>query len=181
MNQRQVVLTVASVLTLVAALWTAWTTQDEPLSAVSLPTRPGQVPPAASAAMSSPMVPDDALRAQERVAWPPLGAEQRAVWGVVAEASVPQAFVPPPMPSLAPFPEVAPLPPQAPDFPYRLMGGFDDGAARQAFLDGAGRSLVVKVGAVIDGEWRIERIDETQVVMLWIPGNQPKTIAYTSP
>lgn len=78
--------------------------------------------------------------------WPAAPAAALAAWqGPLAP--------PPPVPatrSAAPAAQAA-----GPVFPYRWIGQLDDGGAPQVLLASAQRSVAVRLGATLDGRWRL--------------------------
>ena len=77
-----------------------------------------------------------------------------------------------------PPPPAAPPQPQAPAFPYQLIGRLDDGPQTQALLAGAQRTLAAKAGDLLDGQWRVDRVEADAVHLTWLPGKLPQTIGY---
>lgn len=86
-------------------------------------------------------------------------------------------------PPPAPLPEVvsiAPPPPMAPLFPHAWVGRFNDPASR-AIVSGADSTWVVAVGDVIDGQWRVDQIQERQMSLTYLPLQQRQTVAMKAP
>jgi hypothetical protein len=52
-------------------------------------------------------------------------------------------------------PPTAPVQTAGPAFPYRWIGQLDDGGAPQVLLASAQRSVGVRLGATLDGRWRL--------------------------
>ncbi len=126
--------------------------------AASLPAQPTAETPAAPA----------------RSPWPAAPAAALAAWGQAPAA-------PPP----APTPAAAEGPPPVPKFPYSFIGRLDDGAeptsasttgtaaiASTVLLGGTQRSLGVRVGDVLDGQWRVDRITRSALHLTWLPTGQ---------
>lgn len=71
--------------------------------------------------------------------------------------------------------------PTAPPFPHEWVGRFQDRQAsrwiQRAVLSGARRTLVVKAGDVIEGQWRVDGIQERTMTVTYLPLNQPQTVA----
>jgi hypothetical protein len=59
--------------------------------------------------------------------------------------------------------------------PYSFLGRLDDGTAK-VFLQRGERLYAVSVGDVIDGQYRLERVDPAQLVLVYLPLNIPQTI-----
>jgi len=108
--------------------------------------------------------------APKREPWAPI--ESVAAWS-------PPPPPPPPPPPVAVVTSPAPPPaPVAPSFPYQLIGRLDSGGVSQALMSGDYRSLSVKAGDVIDGQWRIDRVNANSVSMTWLPAKLPQTIQF---
>ncbi|MDC8785702.1 hypothetical protein [Roseateles koreensis] len=109
--------------------------------------------------------------------WTPV---QREPWADAREAQF-AAWSPPPPPAppvVAKGPPPPPPPPVAPPFPYQVMGRLVDGVEAQVFLVSANRSIAVKVGDVVDAQWRVENISEQGALkLLWLPGRLTQTMA----
>ena len=97
-------------------------------------------------------------------------AGQLKGWG----PSLPPA--PPPQKSIKRIAE-APPPPQAPRFPHAWVGRFND----MAVVSGPQQTWVMAAGDVIEGKWRIDRVDETQIQMTYLPLKQAQTVAMKTP
>ena len=76
-----------------------------------------------------------------------------------------QSWQPPPPPQ-APVPAVEPGPPP---FPYPYLGGLTDDAGRTAFFSRGDRVLAVRSGANIDGQYRVDHLDETSMTLTYLP------------
>lgn len=102
--------------------------------------------------------------------WPAASAAALLAWGA------PRAVMPAPRPAVAAGPAAAPDRPRAPPFPYQWIGTLDDGRGAQALLGGPLRGASVRAGQVLDGQWRVERVGERQLDLLWLPGEQGVTV-----
>ena len=80
--------------------------------------------------------------------WPAAPAAALAAW----QGPPPPA---PPPPTLAMRPVVPAASAAGPVFPYRWIGQLDDGGAPQVLLASAQRSVAVRLGATLDGRWRL--------------------------
>lgn len=80
--------------------------------------------------------------------WPAPPATALAAW------QGPHA--PPQAPAPAARPAAAAASAAAPVFPYRWIGQLDDGGTPQVLLAGAQRSVGVRLGATLDGRWRLQ-------------------------
>ena len=128
-------------------------------------------PPRTATLATEPAAPTD---------WQPV---KRRVW---ADAPVAQfaAWAPPPPPAPPPAPRVekvvAPPPPApvAPPFPYQIIGSLSEGQQMQAFLASPTRSLNVRVGEVIDGQWRVDAVSASGLALTWLPAQIKQQIAF---
>lgn len=118
----------------------------------------------------------------------------RAVRSIRAQA---EALPPPsPMTSAAPTAWAAALPPPppapkaaaniqplAPPFPHQWVGRFDDEpvgghkALRRAVISGPVSTWVAREGDVIEGQWRIDQIQERLMRLTYLPLQQSQTVA----
>jgi hypothetical protein len=92
------------------------------------------------------------------------------------------AALPPPPP--APKPErSADLAPVAPTFPHQWVGRFDDEASagsklvRRAVISGPVSTWVAREGDVIEGQWRVDQIQERLMRLTYLPLQQSQTVA----
>jgi hypothetical protein len=67
--------------------------------------------------------------------------------------------------------------PQAPAAPFAYAGKYESGGDAAAFLTMGDQNLVVHQGDVIADTWRIERIGEDAVTVVYLPLDQPQTIS----
>ncbi|MFT3858861.1 MAG: hypothetical protein QM742_15645 [Aquabacterium sp.] len=72
-------------------------------------------------------------------------------------------------------------PPQAPPFPHRWIGRFEQAAVSQAVIAGPSATWVLKEGDVIEGLWRIDRIERQMMNLTYLPYQQPLSVAMKSP
>lgn len=148
--------------------------------AVGQPADRRPVPERARAAAGGASTPpaDDARVLAAVVRW------QHRVASAPASGKVPggawRAVVPPPPP---PPPEAAPPPPQAPPFPHRWIGRFEDTVAgasaprarQRAIVAGPVSTWVVAEGDQIDGQWRVDRIEDRTLRLTYLPLMQAQT------
>jgi hypothetical protein len=83
-----------------------------------------------------------------------------------------QSWQPPP-PSPTPVQAVEP---EAPPFPYPYLGGLTDDAGRTAFFGRGDRVLAVRSGATIDGQYRVDHLDETSMTLTYLPLHKPLAV-----
>lgn len=138
-----------------------------PLAGASAASRAGQTGQAAALADVGVAL---AAWHQRRVA---SGANQAlsAANALTSQAWAPQQ-PPPPPPPLA----EAPPPPTAPPFPHDWVGRYLDPQPR-AIVAGPLGTWVVKVGDVMEGQWRIDAIAERRMTLTYLPLSQSQTVA----
>ncbi|WP_321822144.1 MULTISPECIES: hypothetical protein [unclassified Burkholderia] len=79
----------------------------------------------------------------------------------------------PPPPVEPPPPEARPAPPTAPPVPFIYLGQQDAKSAKpQVFLGNGDQLLIVSPGDVIDSQYRVESVSESNVVLTYLPLNQ---------
>ena len=81
-------------------------------------------------------------------------------------------YVPPPPPKALPPPPLAP-----PALPFTYMGRMVDEGKTTVFLTRQDRSYAVKEGEVLEGTYRIDRIDAGSVTLTYLPLNMQQTLA----
>ncbi len=155
--------------TVAACLWAAQL-PDVDDGATDLATVPSRRAPSAAAS-----APETLLRwtMAPRESWPETEPAALAAWQPP----------PPPVPTPSPVPAQAsppppPPPPQAPPFPYQLIGRLSQAGQTQALLGSDQRSLAVKAGDTIDGQWRVQSVGDDSLELLWLPGPQPQTLRF---
>ena len=169
LQTRHWVLGAALALSLAATLWMSQQDEAEESAAVQPVAGSRRSAPAAAARATPPTDPAPA------VAWSPV---QREPWEPPADAGF-AAWSPPPPPPAAPAPPPPPPPAvTAPAFPYQLIGRLVDGDQSQALLAGPTRSLAVKAGELVDGQWRVDQISDSGLSLTWLPAKLSQTIAF---
>ena len=83
---------------------------------------------------------------------------------------------PPPVQTVA----TEPPPPMAPPFPHAWVGRFNDDQQR-AIVASQDQTWVVAVGDVIEGQWRVDQIQERQMSLTYLPLRQRQSIAMKAP
>lgn len=81
---------------------------------------------------------------------------------------------------LATSPEPPP-PPSAPPIPYTYLGRLVDGAVTTVFLTDRQRNLAVKVGDVIDNNYRLEQITDSSLTLTYLPLNAQQQLSLGAP
>ena len=140
------------------------------------------VAPAPRATARAPAI-EVAARATVPVdAWP-APPRNRPAAEMPADASAWASPRPPPQPASAPPPAakafVGPVVPQAPPFRYTLIGRLDDGQLHALLTDEL-RSIDVRVGELIDGQWRLDSVGSDGIVVTWLPAGKRQQIGFKS-
>ena len=96
------------------------------------------------------------------------------------EAFGPRSFKPPP-PKVAPTPVVVaaapPPPPQAPPLPFSYIGRLAEDRNTTVFLTQGERNIIAKPGDVIDNTYKVEEVNDTTVVLTYLPLSQRQTLS----
>ncbi len=180
----------ALVLTLLATGWVAMTTEDAEPPTAAVTARPSRSrgtafensAPVPSSQAQIPGMTPQALQASTMelamaratpLSWPKLGAGGLAAWGTPPQAPVPKV-----KPMTAPSPPAPAPPPLAPPFPYQLIGSLQQGDQAKALMAGPVRTVALIAGEVVDGQWRVDKVDTNAVHLTWLPGAQTQRIEY---
>ena len=99
----------------------------------------------------------------------------RAPLDASGAAALAAAWEPPPPPKAAPPPP--PPPPRAPALPFRVIGRLIDGGDTQVFLQSGQATLVARRGDLIERNYRVDEVNEKQVVFTYLPLNQKQQLA----
>lgn len=70
----------------------------------------------------------------------------------------------------------APPPPPPPPLPFAYMGQLAEGKDVLVFLTEGDRNLSVKKGEVIDDKYRVEDINQSELVLVYLPQNVKQTL-----
>ena len=91
--------------------------------------------------------------------------------------------LPPPPPPPPPPPQAAPAPvaPSAPPLPFVFMGRMTEEDRVSVFLVKDERAYIAAVGDVIEGTYRLEKIEPRQVTLLYLPLDMVQTLALKDP
>ena len=81
-------------------------------------------------------------------------------------------FTPKAKPVVRPVPTPAAEPAPPPSLPFRYLGRYTEGESIVLFLATNDRSLMAKAGDVIDGVFKVESIDDRQILFTHLPTNQ---------
>jgi hypothetical protein len=79
----------------------------------------------------------------------------------------------------APSPPVPP--PQAPPLPFIFMGRLSEARDTTVFLTMGERNLIVKPGDTIDNTYKVEEVNDTAVVLTYLPMNLRQTLPIGTP
>ncbi|KHK54990.1 proline rich protein [Burkholderia sp. A9] len=83
----------------------------------------------------------------------------------------------PPPPVVPPPPETRPAPPTAPPVPFVYLGQQDAKSAKpHVFLGNGDQLLIVSPGDVIDSQYRVDSVSESNVVITYLPLNQTQMV-----
>lgn len=165
------------ILALALTAWVALQGDDgtvEPARQGAGPDRRGGAP----AAKRSMKVDDD--QAQRLVRSVAQWQSRQPLPPLTTDTATPWSSQRPPPPPLAETVSAAPPPPMAPPFPHAWVGRFNDSANR-AIVAGMDATWVVAVGDVIDGQWRVDQIQERQMSLTYLPLQQHQTVAMKAP
>ena len=90
---------------------------------------------------------------------------------------------PPPPPPPPPAPVVVPVPvkPSAPPLPFVFMGRMTEGDRVSVFLAKGERAYIAAEGDVIDGTYKLEKIEPRQVTLRYLPLDMAQTLALKDP
>lgn len=66
-------------------------------------------------------------------------------------------------------PPPPPEKPRAPRLPFKYLGKIMEDGSVRVFLSDQDRHLIVKVGEVINGNYKVEKISDGQVVFIYLP------------
>ncbi|HUF20319.1 MAG TPA: hypothetical protein VMP00_06145 [Burkholderiales bacterium] len=174
-GQRWLVLGALLAATLAAAVWVserASAPGAEVVAAAESRAAPAGGPAQAVADSEAPAVGLEKLESRE------LG---KAIRDPFATAP-PRRATPRPRVETRPAPvAVAPPPPSAPPLPFVYMGKLITDGGLSVFLLQGERNLIVREGDTIDSLYRVERISDAGITVLFLPLNQRQTIVIGEP
>jgi hypothetical protein len=84
-------------------------------------------------------------------------------------------------PPAAKPPVAAPVPPAAPPFPFRFVGRLWLPDGTQLLLGRGDDAFVVKRGDILDGQYRVEALSATELVIVHVPTETRTTIQFGVP
>jgi hypothetical protein len=174
-RQRGLVLAALLAATLAAAVWVRERTSApgaEVVAAAESRAAPAGGPAQAAADSEAPAVELEKLESRE------LGKATRDPFATAP----PRKATPRPRVETRPAPvAVAPPPPTAPPLPFVYMGKLIADGDLKVFLLQGERNLIVREGDTIDALYRVERISDAGVIVLYLPLNQRQTIVIGEP
>ena len=111
--------------------------------------------------------PADAARMDESPTSPPVDLFKPHSW-----------MPPPPPPVIAVQAPVVIEKPVAPPLPYRLMGRFNNMQGENIYyLINGSNMIAAQVGQTIDGTYRVESVNTTEIVLIYLPLNEKQIIS----
>lgn len=88
------------------------------------------------------------------------------------------SWLPPPPPVEVPAEPVRPAPPTAPPVPFAYVGQLDAKTVKpQVFLSNGDQLLIVSPGDVIDNQYRVESVSDSQVVLTYLPLHEKQVVS----
>jgi hypothetical protein len=177
MNLKRYALAAALLATLAAAWWAPAPTPDDLASPPATRLPEPRLP--ATTALPS--------RSASAAAVVLLAIAPRAS-GAAPPANLFTAPAPPPAPRVAKVVKSQPviaalLPepaPQAPPLPFQFLGRYKDAGQVAIFLQHADQNLVVRVGDVLQGQYKVESLTDTALHLIYLPLNQPQTLTLSA-
>lgn len=90
-------------------------------------------------------------------------------------------FGPKAKPIVRAAPPAAAEPAPPPSLPFRYVGRYTEGESMMVFLSANDRSFLSKAGDVLDGAFKLESIDDKQILFTHLPSNQSLTLSMGEP
>lgn len=157
MNRRTLMLSLALTATLAAVAWTAY--QEKSASD-----------------LVEPVVRNQGLNQQAVAVINPPPGLRTALNEASQDAFAPRDWTPPPPPPPKALPPPPPPPPMAPPLPYRYLGKWLEDGRLVVFLRSGNRSVLVKEGEVLDGQWKVDEIAPRMMRFTYLPLAQTTTL-----
>lgn len=92
------------------------------------------------------------------------------------DAFAPRDWTPPPPPPPKALPPPPPAPPMAPPLPYRYLGKWLEDGKLVVFLQAGNRSILVRGGEILDGQWKVDEITPRSAQFVYLPLAQTTTL-----
>jgi hypothetical protein len=90
-------------------------------------------------------------------------------------------WTPPPPPPPKPPPLPPPPPPMAPPLPYRYLGKWKEDGHLVVYLQIGNQTYPVKGGELLDGQWRVDEVNERSVRFTYVPLGQSAALNIGEP
>lgn len=164
---------VASAATIGLTIWTMVQTDDEPVPARSDRKAARRAEQIQSVAIGGTKVADpvENLRLDLPVREKLNLDKTNPFAAPVIPKPIPKRIVPPPEPVAPP-----PPPPSAPPMPFRYFGSYEDGSKRTVLLVRDGKIYTVAEGVNIDNSYRVMKIEDGSIEMVYLPLGISQTI-----
>ena len=91
-----------------------------------------------------------------------------------------KTWIPPPSAAAAAAAAMNPQPPSPPPLLFKYLGKLTDGDETQVFLVLADRNYVVKPGEVINGQYRMDAVNDQTITFTYLPLNAKQTLSTSS-
>jgi hypothetical protein len=167
-KQRWILYALALALTLTAVRWAGGQDRAEQRPAAQAPRAERPVRDASGDAARAETVPEVRLDLlAKRVAPAPAGDPFGTQSWEPPEQKVRRNLPPPP-------------PPQAPPIPFAYMGKLVEDATTTVFLARQDRNYVVRAGDTIDGTYRVEKIGDDALELVYLPLKARQTLPFTA-
>ena len=90
-------------------------------------------------------------------------------------------WIPPPPPPPKPAPPPPPPPPTAPPLPYRYLGKWKQDDQLIVFLQIGNQAYAVRGGEILDGQWRVDDVNERSIRFNYVPLGQTASLNIGEP
>jgi hypothetical protein len=87
-----------------------------------------------------------------------------------------RSWNPPPPPPPPPAPPAPPPPPVAPPLPFTFLGKKLEGDTWEVYLGRGDQTFVAHQGTVLEGAWRVDRIEPPMLSLTYLPLGQVQTL-----
>lgn len=165
---------VAAAATILLTIWTMVQTEDEPVPARSerkSARRAEQLQPVANGATKSNTETVENLRLNLPVREKTNMDKTNPFAAPVVPKPVQKKVVPP-----LPEPVAPPPPPSAPPMPFSYFGSYEEGNKRTVLLVRDGKIYTIAEGVNIDNSYRVMKIGESSIEMVYLPFGISQTI-----
>lgn len=163
--------------TLAATLWAAQSGDDDSDAAQPVAGASHRDATAADTSTTA-RSPAPKPAAQQTAPAPELHSSARAPWPRASDAQFLAWMPPAPPPPPPPPPPAPPAPPVAPPLPYQLIGRLVEDDRPVALLASPTRTLAVRAGDVIDGQWQVDAVNDTSLALTWRPAKLKQVLSF---